>query len=112
MSAVAVKRRKRNYYGSLALSKAERLELGRAGSVEGLADEIALLRAQLKRAVGASPRAVKARKDLKVVTEGVETLLRAVSTQYRLSPRSKEDLAENLAAVLNQFGDQILPADR
>jgi len=94
------------------LSKAERLELGRAGSVEGLADEIALLRAQLKRAVEASPRRAKARKDLKVVTEGVETLLRAVSTQYRLSPQSSRDLAGNMAAVLNQLGDQILPADR
>jgi hypothetical protein len=112
MSAVAVKRRKRNYYGSLALSRTERLELTRAGSVEGLADEIALLRAQLKRAVEASPRTVKARKDLKVVTEGVETLLRAVSTQYRLSPRARAGLADNLAAVLNSFGDQILPADR
>ena len=111
---VAVKRsrRRRNYYGSLALSEAERLELSRAGSVEGLADEIALLRAQLKRAVEASPRTAKARKDLKVVTEGVETLLRAVSTQYRLSPRASGDLADNIAAVLKQLGDQIVPADR
>ncbi len=106
------RRRRRNYYGTLALSKAERLELSRAGSVEGLADEIALLRTQLKKAVGASPRSVKARKDLRVVTQGVETLLKAVSTQYRLSPRSSHDLAENMAAALNQIGDQLLPADR
>ena len=108
---MAVKRRRRNYYGSLALSKAERLELGRAGSVEGLADEIALLRAQLKRAVGASPRTVKARKDLKVVTEGVETLLRAVSTQYRLSPRASGDLSDSFAAVLKGFGEQLMQPD-
>jgi hypothetical protein len=105
-------RRKRNYYGSLALSRADRLELRRAGGVEGLADEIALLRAQLKRAVEASPRTVKARKDLKVVSEGVETLLRAVSSQYRLSPRASGDLADNIAAVLKGFGDQLVPADR
>ena len=110
---MAAKRRgKRNYYGTLAVSRAERLELRRAGSVEGLADEIALLRAQLKRAVEASPRNSKARKDLKVVTQGIETLLKAVSTQYRLSPRSSRDLAENMAAALNQLGDQLLPADR
>ncbi len=94
------------------MSEAERLELSRAASVEGLADEIALLRAHLKRAVEASPRNAKARKDLKVVTEGIETLLKAVSTQYRLSPRSSRDLAENMAAALNQLGDQLLPADR
>ncbi len=112
-SVVAVKRRRRrNYYGSLALSKAERLDLSRAGSVEGLADEIALLRAQLKRAVEASPSGAKARKDLKVVTGGLETLLRAVSTEYRLSPRGRGDLADNLARVLGSLGDQLLPADR
>lgn len=105
-------RRRRNYYGTVALSEAERLELSRAGSVEGLADEIALLRAQLKRAVEASPQSVKARKDLRVVSQGIETLLKAVSTQYRLSPRSSRDLAANMTAVLNQLGDQLLPADR
>lgn len=104
--------RRRNYYGSLALSKAERLELNRAGSVEGLADEIALLRTQLKRAVEASPRNAKARKDLKVVTQGMETLLKAVSTEYRLSPRGRGDLADNIGRVLDSLGDQLLPADR
>jgi hypothetical protein len=48
----------------------------------------------------------------RAVSRGVETLLKAVSAQYRLSPRSRDDLAGNLAAVLNSFGDQILPADR
>ncbi len=113
VGAVAVKRRRRrNYYGSVALSKAERLELSRAGSVEGLADEIALLRAQLKRTVEGSPRGPKARKDLKVMSQGIETLLKAVSTEYRLSPRGRGDLGENISRVLNQLGDQLLPADR
>ena len=105
-------RRRRNYYGSLALSKAERLELSRAGSVQGLADEIALLRAHLKKSVEPSPRGTRARKDLKVVSQGLETLLKAVSTQYRLSPRGRGDLGENIARVLDSLGDQILPGDR
>ncbi len=111
---MAVKRQKRsrNYYGSLAMSKAERLELQRAGSVAGLADEIALLRTRLKRAMEASPPTAKARKELKVATAGVETLLRAVSAQYRLSPRASRDLAQNVTAVLNSLGDQLLPVDR
>ena len=110
--AVKRRRRPRNYYASLAMSKAERLELSRAGSVEGLADEIALLRIQLKKAMSASPRTVKARKDLKIATAAVETLLRAVSAEYRLSPRASRDLAGNVAATLNQLGDQLLPPDR
>lgn len=111
--AVKGRRKRRNYYGTLALSKAERLELRRAGSVEGLADEIALLRTQLKKSVDAGPKgAVRARKDLKVVSQGLETLLKAVSTEYRLSPRGKGDLADNIARVLDHLGDQLLPADR
>ncbi len=110
--AVRRRRRPRNYYASLAMSKAERLELSRAGSVEGLADEIALLRIQLKKAMNSSPRTVKARKDLKVATTAVETLLRAVSAQYRLSPQARRDLAGNLVTLLNQLGDQLLPPDR
>src|SRR5437867_12584298 len=84
-------KRSRNYYASLAMSKVERLELRRAGSVEGLADEIALLRRQLKRALEASPRTAKARKDLKAATAGVETLLRAGSAEYRLPRRSSRE---------------------
>ena len=111
-AVAANRRRRRNYYGSLALNKAERLELSRAGGVEGLGDEIALLRAHLKRSVEASPRGKKARKDLRVVSQGVETLLKAVSTQYRLSPRGREGLADNIARVLDSLGDQLLPGDR
>jgi len=110
---VAVKRRRRspNYYASLAMSKAERLELRRAGSVDGLADEIALLRTRLKRAMEASPRTSKARRDLRAATAGVETLLRAVSAQYRLSPPVNGGLTAKMAAVLDELGDRILPAE-
>jgi hypothetical protein len=114
MSVMAVKRRsRRNYYGSLALSKAERLELRRAGSVEGLADEIALLRAKLKRTVEAAPGdAARERRRLKVVAQAMETLLKAVSTDYRLSPRGRDRLGDNIARVIDQLGDQLLPPDR
>ena len=42
----------------------------------------------------------------------MNTLVRAVAAQYRLSPRAKKDLADNFAAVFNSLGDHILPADR
>ena len=41
----------------------------------------------------------------------IALLVRAVATQYRLSPRARKDLADRMAAVLNSVGDQILPAD-
>jgi hypothetical protein len=43
--------------------------------------------------------------------DGIALLVRAVATQYRLSPKARKDLADRMAAVLNSIGDQILPAN-
>ncbi len=48
--------------------------------------------------------------DLKLLVRGVELLVKAVAAQYRLSPKTRKDLADNFAAVLNSVGDQLLPA--
>lgn len=110
------RKRRWNYYATRVMSKAERQELRGAEEVEGLASEIALLRTMMKRAMVGESRNRRATrraiKEMKVVSEGVTTLMRAVAVQQRLSPMSKTDLAERMAAVLNSFGDQILPADR
>ena len=95
----------RNFYGQ-AVEEAERLDLERAHEIEGLDDEIALLRVRLKRAVTDHPE------DVRLLTRGLEILVRAVGARYRLSPKAKRDLAENLAATLNSLGDQLLPPDR
>lgn len=106
MAAAAAAKRAtaRNFYRR-AVDEAERLDLGRAGEIEGLDDEIALLRVRLKRAVEEHPQ------DMQLLTRGMEILVRAVATRYRLSPKSKKDLAENMAALLNSLGDQLLPAE-
>jgi len=95
----------RNFYATEGMTEAERIELVEAHGIEGLEHEIALLRVRLKAAINDRPE------DLKLLTHGVQTLVRAVAVQYRLSPKARKDLADNLAAVLNSFGDQILPAD-
>lgn len=92
----------RNFYGR-ALDRAERLDLAEAERVEGLDDEIALLRVRLKRAVEKHPE------DVQLLVKGLDMLVRAVGARYRLSPKSRKDLAENLAAALNSLGDQLLP---
>ncbi|MDO8613336.1 MAG: hypothetical protein Q7R32_11025 [Dehalococcoidia bacterium] len=92
----------RNFYGQ-ALGQAERLDLEQAQEIEGLDDEIALMRVRLKRAV------VKHPEDVQLVVKGLDILVRAVGARYRLSPKSRKDLAENLAAALNSLGDQLLP---
>jgi hypothetical protein len=95
----------RSFYGS-SLTEAERVELLKAAEVEGLDEDIAVLRVRLKTALRERPE------DYALLVRGVSTLVRAVAAQYRLSPRASRDLADNLAAVLNRFGDLIVPADR
>ena len=94
----------RNFYGR-ALDQAERLDLEEAQEIEGLDDEIALMRVRLKRAVEKHPE------DVQLLVKGLDILVRAVGARYRLSPKSRRDLAENLAAALNSLGDQLLPPE-
>ncbi len=94
----------RNFYRQ-ALDQAERPDLERAQEIEGLDDEIALMRVRLKRAVEEHPQ------DVQLLVKGLDILMRAVGARYRLSPKSRKDLTENLAATLNSLGDQLLPPE-
>ncbi len=96
--------RVRDFYAT-ALTDAERLQLADARRVDGLDEEIALLRVRLRSALEQRPE------DFDLLRDGIALLVRAVATQYRLSPKARKDLADRMAAVLNSIGDQILPAD-
>ncbi len=92
----------RNFYRK-ALSEAEQAALGEAQGVEGLDDEIAVLRVRLRRALEERPE------DIQLLVRGLDLLVKAVAARYRLSPQARRDLADNLAGVLNSLGDQLLP---
>jgi hypothetical protein len=94
---------RRNFYARKAVSEAEAIELDEAAEIEGLADEIALLRVRLRAAANNDDA------DLALICKGAEMLVKAVGMQYRLSPKATKDLAQRFAAVLNSVGDQILP---
>jgi hypothetical protein len=94
-----------NFYND-ALSESEQMLLEAAASVEGLAEEVAALRVRLATALRDRPE------DLKLALYGMNTLLRMVVAQYRLSPRASKELAANLSLVLNNFADQLVPSDR
>jgi hypothetical protein len=95
----------RNFYAA-ALSAGERIELEEAEKLENLDQEIAVLRVRLKTALDEHPE------DHALLVRGMGLLVKAVSAQYRLSPRASKDLADNLGVILNRFGDLVLPADR
>ena len=84
-----------------ALSRAERLRLAKAWEVEGIDEEIALLRLKLQDLVAKHPD------KLDLLFKGVNLLLRAVSTRYRLSPQAEEDLSKSIAGVVQGIGNAL-----
>jgi hypothetical protein len=86
-----------------ALSESEQLELAEAYAMEGLEGEIATLRVRLKTALREHPE------DYALMLAGMGMLVKAVGTQYRVSPKARTDLADNFVAVLNSIGDQLMP---
>jgi len=92
----------REFYGS-ALDAAERIELEAASEVEGLDEEIAVLRMKLREALAKRPD------DLQLMLRGMDLLVKAVSARYRLSPEAGEDLADNMANVVRSVGGLLMP---
>jgi hypothetical protein len=92
----------REFYAG-ALDAAERIELDAASEVEGLDEEIALLRMKLREALGKRPD------DLALMLRGIDLLVKAVTARYRLSPEAGEDLSQNMANVVRSVGGLLMP---
>ena len=89
-----------------ALTEAEQVLLPEAMEMEGLDEEIALLRLKLQQAIMERPE------DIDVLLKGVSLLVRAVATQYKLSPKAKDDLMDSVIGVLEGIGQALgLPED-
>ena len=88
------------FYDS-ALSKADVEALAEARDVEGLEEEVALLRLQLRRALEDSDA------DAKLLQSGVRLLVQALLAQHRVSPQQAEHLGDALNNVLEQFGEVL-----
>ncbi len=83
------------------LSEAEALRLPQAEEVEGLDEEIALLRVKLASLLEAQPQ------NMELVIKGVELLVKATATRYRLSKKSANDLLESITGVLEGVGSVL-----
>ena len=86
-----------------ALDAAERVRLPRAREIEGLDEEIALLRVRLSRLVEEHPE------NMELLLKGIGMLVRAVGTRYRLSPRAEDDLYQNMLGVIKGIGGALHP---
>jgi len=81
---------------SKALHEAERISLQEAGQVEGVDQEIALLRCRLAELVQNSPDRI----DLQLQT--ASAIARLVKTRYQISKEQKNSLREAIARVLTE----------
>lgn len=93
---------KKAFYAA-ALSEAERLLLSSAEEIEGLDEEIALLRVQLHKAIAEEPENVELRLKL------INMVVRAVAARYRLSPKAEGDLYQSVLGVLRGIGGVMWP---
>jgi len=93
------KAEKRGFY-SRALDESERVDFAQASDVEGIDDEIALLRVKIKSLVEHDPD------NIKLIMQAINTLSRIVSARYKLSKDDRKGLKEAIGNVLR---DVALP---
>jgi len=84
---------KRGFYAK-ALDEAELLDFELAQGVEGIDDEIALLRMKIKALLENDPE------NLKLIMEATNTLARLVMTRYKISADQKKSLTNAIGSVL------------
>jgi hypothetical protein len=92
----AAKSKRHVFYGQ-ALNEAERLELEEASGVEGIDEEIAILRVKLRELIVAAPE--KFDLHLKLAT----TIARLVTTRYSITKEQKKSLKEAITKVLTEI---------
>ncbi|MFC2022282.1 hypothetical protein ACFLTR_03630 [Chloroflexota bacterium] len=91
---------KKHGFYSKVLDEAERLDFELATSVEGIDNEIALLRVKIKSLLGRDPE------NIKLIMQATNTLARLVRTRYNISKEDKKGLKEAIGNVLR---DVALP---
>ncbi|MFC1961778.1 hypothetical protein ACFLWN_01850 [Chloroflexota bacterium] len=82
-----------NFYARV-MDEAEQLDFELAAGVNGIDDEIALLRVKIKSLVGDDP------KNLRLLVEATNALERLIRTRYRISKEQRKGLKEAIGNVL------------
>lgn len=93
----SVKSRRRSHresFYSRALTEAESANLEEAARVDGLDDEIALLRLTLRQLVEQHPE------DIEIQMKAASTLAGLMRTRYRITKEQKESLKQAIAKTL------------
>ncbi len=86
----------RRFYKS-ALTRAEETDLPSAMSLEGMDEEIALLRIRLRRLAGEKPD------EFALLLRGIGMLIKSLSFKYKLSSGSTEKLEKEMLATVEEL---------
>jgi hypothetical protein len=103
MTAASNDSPKRGSFYAESMSDEDRERFMRALGVEGIDEEVAMLRVTLRRQFEGHPAQYDA------LLRNADLLVRAVAAQYRMSPKSAHDFAERLTATIRDLGEQIAP---
>ena len=88
--------RKHGFY-SKVLDEAEQLDFELATGVEGIDDEIALLRVKIKSVLAHDPD------NITLIMQATNTLARLVKTRYNIGKKDKKGLREAISNVLRDI---------
>ena len=92
----------KDFYADV-FSEAERARLEAARGMEGVDEEIALLRLMLRDQAMRSPNKAH------LIFKGMDALTKAVTAKYKLSPKSTDDLNDSIVGVINGIGRELWP---
>jgi hypothetical protein len=87
--------RKHGFY-SRVLDEAERFDLEAASGVDGIDDEIALLRVKIKSVLEKDPE------NIKLIMQATNTLAGLVKTRYKITREQRQGLREAMGKVLRE----------
>jgi hypothetical protein len=97
MARKGARKDKGHGFYSQALNEAEKLELEEARSIDGIDEEIAILRVKLRELIVAKPERLDVH--LKLAT----TIARLVTTRYNITKEQKKSLKEAVTRVLTEI---------
>ncbi|HEY54877.1 MAG TPA: hypothetical protein G4N91_01160 [Dehalococcoidia bacterium] len=90
------KSKKQGFY-SKVMDEAKRLDFELAAGVEGVDDEIALLRVEIKSLLANDPE------NIKQLMEATNTLVRLVQTKYKITKEQRQGLKEAIENVIKEI---------
>ena len=80
-----------------ALNEAEKLEMAEAGTIEGLDEEIAMLRVKLRELIQTSPEQID------LCLKATNTIARLVGIRYNITRAQRKSLKEAVSKVLTEI---------